>query len=166
MGSEMCIRDRAKDKRKETKTSGPSCCGATKASAVAKPTTKAKSSSSSSDDSSSVPRVISIFYDPFAENKAEACIARSSTSLWRRCKCQLRRRSLQRDSQPAASFPPAVAIQNAPCIQDTVSCRDGSPSAVATVLVSAPLVRCVTALCTRDAKTITWCAQCMARPCV
>ena len=36
----------------------------------------------------------SIIYDPFAENKAEACIARSSTSLWRRCKCQLRRRSL------------------------------------------------------------------------
>ena len=43
-------------------------------------------------------------------------------------------------------FPPAVAIQNAPCIQDTVSCRDGSPSAVATVLV----IKCaISAMCDR-----------------
>ena len=58
-GSGNLVRSLTSQRRKETKTSGSSCCGATRASAVAKPTKKAKSSPRSSDDSSSVPRAAS-----------------------------------------------------------------------------------------------------------
>ena len=99
-GSGNLVRSLTSQRRKETKTSGSSCCGATRASAVAKPTKKAKSSPRSSDDSSSVPRV------------ASSTIHLQRTKPVRRSKCADHTRFLEQHRQLSRRF--------------TVSCRDGS----------------------------------------